>query len=88
MTPALDRCGVAGVMRRHVMETAKSQGIEIGEGRVVVAALNEVDEVFLTNSQFGVLPVASCGNLQWSVGQVTKSIMNLMAKHEIPECRL
>jgi 4-amino-4-deoxychorismate lyase len=32
MTPALDRCGVAGVMRRWVLEQAKDLRLSCGRG--------------------------------------------------------
>lgn len=62
VTPRLDHCGVAGVMRRWILETAPSAGVRIAEGRVSLAALLRADEVFLSNAVIGI----------WSVG----SIMN------------
>ncbi len=38
MTPALDRCGVAGVMRRWVLEQAKELRLRVWQGRLPVEA--------------------------------------------------
>jgi 4-amino-4-deoxychorismate lyase len=57
MTPALDRCGVAGVMRRWVLEQAGALRLRVWQGRVPVAAFAEAEEVFMTNAVAGVVPV-------------------------------
>lgn len=57
VTPTLDRCGVAGVMRRWVLETARRQQVYIEEGRVTLAQLRRADEIFLTNAVIGIWTV-------------------------------
>jgi 4-amino-4-deoxychorismate lyase len=86
-TPALDRCGVAGVMRRHVIETLRVQGIDTHIQAVNLAHLKNIDEVFVSNSQFGVMPVRSCGTMQWPVGVTTKHVMSILADNDVAECR-
>jgi len=86
-TPALDRCGVAGVMRRHVIEMLRAQGIDTHMKTVNLADLRNIDEVFVSNSQFGVLPVRSCGEMQWPVGETTKNVMSILADNGVVECR-
>jgi 4-amino-4-deoxychorismate lyase len=61
LTPRLDRCGIAGVMRRWVMEQADSLGLTALEGRVRWADLRRAEEVFLCNAVLG--PV-SVGEIQ------------------------
>jgi 4-amino-4-deoxychorismate lyase len=61
LTPRLDRCGIAGVMRRWIMEQAQSLGLIAVEGRVRWADLRRADEVFLCNAVLG--PV-SVGEIQ------------------------
>ncbi len=56
-TPALSRCGVAGVMRAQVMAAAAAQGIAVEEGRLGLKELAAADELFLTNSVIGLWPV-------------------------------
>jgi 4-amino-4-deoxychorismate lyase len=57
MTPALDRCGVAGVMRRWVLEQAKDLRLRVWQGRLPVEAFRDAEEVFMTNAVVGVVPV-------------------------------
>jgi 4-amino-4-deoxychorismate lyase len=58
MTPALDRCGVAGVMRRWVLEQAEDLRLRVWQGRLPVEAFCDAEEVFMTNAVAGVVPVA------------------------------
>ena len=57
-TPSLDRCGVAGVMRRFVLEQAASAGLRPFERRIRLEDLSAAEEVFMTNAVIGVMPVA------------------------------
>ena len=86
-TPSLERCGVAGVMRRLVLEALGEQGRGVEIVDLSVADLRAADEVFLTNSQFGALPVKDCDELAWPVGAVTRDVMHLLATRGIDECR-
>ncbi len=58
MTPLLDRCGVAGVMRRWVMEQALQMGMKPIERRIGMKEIQDADEVFMTNAVSGPMPVA------------------------------
>jgi 4-amino-4-deoxychorismate lyase len=57
-TPVLDRCGVAGVMRRWILEQAQRLNLQVEERRVQMADLARADEVFMSNAVAGVVPVA------------------------------
>ena len=57
VTPRLDRCGVAGVMRKKVLEVAKSLNIPAREERVTVKALQQAEGAFLTNSLLRLWPI-------------------------------
>lgn len=57
LTPRLDRCGVAGVMRRVVMREADALGFVVTETIADVDALLHAEEVFMTNIRWQVLPV-------------------------------
>jgi 4-amino-4-deoxychorismate lyase len=58
VTPRLDRCGVAGVMRRWVKEQAPDLALGAAEERIRVADLGEAEEVFMCNAIVGVVSVA------------------------------
>jgi 4-amino-4-deoxychorismate lyase len=86
-TPALVSCGVEGVMRRNVIEMLDATGTSVDVRDISEPELRGADEVFLTNSQFGVLPVRSCGEAVWTPGLVTRDVMSLLAAAGIAECR-
>jgi 4-amino-4-deoxychorismate lyase len=65
VTPALTRCGVAGVMRRHVLSLLDATGIDCSVRDVGVEELWTAAGVFISNSQFGILPVRRCGEHEW-----------------------
>jgi len=57
-TPKLDRCGIAGVMRRWVLEQASGLELAVTEGRLRWEDLTAADEVFMTNAVVGIVPIA------------------------------
>jgi 4-amino-4-deoxychorismate lyase len=57
MTPALDRCGVLGVMRRWVLEQAGELGLNACERTIRWRDLSEAEEVFMTNAVVGLRSV-------------------------------
>lgn len=73
-TPKLNRCGVAGVMRALVMESAPDLGRALVERSIPVDALHEADELFLTNSVIGIWPIRRIGVMDYPVGPVTREI--------------
>jgi 4-amino-4-deoxychorismate lyase len=70
MTPALDRCGVAGVLRGVVLELAA--GLMPVQVRALQPDdLRTADEVFLTNSLIGIWPVSAFEDHSYSRGILT-----------------
>jgi 4-amino-4-deoxychorismate lyase len=57
MTPVLDRCGVAGVMRRWILESAGELRLKPLERRLVWKDLRGAEEVFLSNAVVGLRSV-------------------------------
>ncbi len=78
LTPSLRRCGVKGVMRRTVIESAPAQGLEVEESDFAPGLLNESDEVFLTNAVFGIWPVRQLDQQQFEPGAVTRKLMRVL----------
>ncbi len=58
LTPCIDRCGVAGVMRRWVLGEARACGFKVEERRLRLARLARAEEMFVTNAVAGVVSVA------------------------------
>ena len=55
MTPLLDRCGVAGVMRKVVLREAGQAGIEVRTCDIPVEAVARVRALSLSNARLGLL---------------------------------
>lgn len=64
-TPVLDQCGVAGVTRARVMGAAGGCDLAAVETRLSLEDLRASDEVFLTNSVFGIWRVAQIERHAW-----------------------
>jgi 4-amino-4-deoxychorismate lyase len=65
MTPLLDRCGVAGIMRRWILECAASLGLRAVERRIRWEDLQSGEEVFMSNAVVGIRSVRTieCAHL-------------------------
>ncbi|MCF7223486.1 aminodeoxychorismate lyase [Marilutibacter chinensis] len=80
-TPAVDRCGVAGVCRGWVLDA-----LDVLETRLDVTDVETADAVFLCNAVRGILPVARLGTRHWADAtpghrQVTDLQARLAAAH-------
>ena len=58
ITPALDECGVAGVMRAAVIRAAEAQAIAVAVRDVQPAEVAAADALFVTSATRGLSPVA------------------------------
>jgi len=79
LTPRVDLCGVAGVMRRVVMSEAQRAGIPTREYVLRAEDLRRADEVFLTNARIGIWPVRVLDGRVLTPGPVTRRLQTLMA---------
>lgn len=77
-TPAIDLCGVAGVMRRVVLREATRAGITAMECALWPADLAAAAEVFLTNARVGIWPVGRLGDRTLIPGPVTRRLQSLL----------
>jgi 4-amino-4-deoxychorismate lyase len=74
-TPSLVRCGIKGVMRRAVLETARTLGLRAEESDLDLAEILAADELFVTNSLFGIWPVADLDGRRFAIGAITERLM-------------
>lgn len=86
LTPALDRCGVRGIMRRVILEEAVALGIPAREGVITQASVMAAGEVFISNSQRGIGPVTLCEDQPREVGRVTRRLMTALVRRGVREC--
>jgi len=81
LTPFIETCGVAGVMRAHLLETvAPALGIVTAEVHCERALLAGAQEVFVCNAVIGVWPVHCLGRKRWSPGPVTRRVQDHVAR--------
>ncbi len=73
-TPDLSQCGVAGVMRRWLLEQMQECGIKVNVGPVTLQDIELADEWFFCNSVYGVWPVSHWENRTWTVGPLTAQV--------------
>ena len=85
VTPDLSAAGIAGIMRRKVIETAHDGNIEVSVADLDLTRLKRADEVFLSNSQFGVVPVRELADRTLVPGAVTREIMQALKTNGIGE---
>jgi 4-amino-4-deoxychorismate lyase len=77
-TPRLDRCGVAGVMRRVVMRAAAEAGLAVEEMSLRQTDLDSAQEIFLTNARIGIWPVRAVHSRSLAPGTVTRRLQELI----------
>ena len=68
-TPPVERCGVAGVARAEVLARGVATVRDIG-----LDALVRADEVFLTSSLRGIVPVTAIDGRRLAVGETTRAL--------------
>lgn len=77
VTPEIVDCGVAGIMRSHIMAQAILHGISVHERKIKLDELYVADELFICNSIIGVWPVKQLADHHYkAIGEVTAQIMD------------
>ncbi|MEO7386812.1 MAG: aminodeoxychorismate lyase, partial [Gammaproteobacteria bacterium] len=79
LTPAVNRAGIAGVMRRVVLESAADAGIGVWVGDLPPAVIATATEVFVTNALTGIRPVRQLDFRTWPTGPVTRLLQMRLA---------
>jgi 4-amino-4-deoxychorismate lyase len=73
ITAPLHRCGVAGVTREWLMRQCA-----VVERDIARAEVESADELFLTGSLRGILPVARLGERRWTPGPTTRRLQRIL----------
>ncbi len=73
-TPVPD-CFLDGITRRTIISLAKARGIRVTERQIKPEELANAQEVFICGTAAEVTPVGSIENYNFTVGMVTKSLM-------------
>ncbi|MDX8378478.1 MAG: aminodeoxychorismate lyase [Gallionella sp.] len=82
ITPDLSRCGVAGVQRDRVLAYAKRAGIFVEVRDVDLHEVRMANEVFLTNSVFGLWSVSQFEQQHWTVFNLAEKIRWALADEQ------
>jgi 4-amino-4-deoxychorismate lyase len=79
LTPRIDQCGVAGVMRRVVLREARQTGVPTRECELRPPDVQQAEEVFLTNALIGIRPVRKLDDRDLTPGPVTRHLQSVLA---------
>ena len=80
-TPGLSLCGVAGVMRKKIINVAKEKGFAVYEKEFSKSELEMADELFLSNSLFGIWPIRIIAKTRFTkIGNITKQLQEEVRK--------
>lgn len=87
LTPSLDSGCLPGIGREVILELATTQGILVEERPVVLTDLHAADEIFLSSSTRGVIPVTKFDLRTLASGPVTKILSAAYREASGAECR-
>lgn len=73
-TPAPD-CFLDGITRRTVIGLARARGYEVVERVIMPEEMEDFEQCFLTGTAAEVTPVSEIGPYQFSVGEITRALM-------------
>jgi 4-amino-4-deoxychorismate lyase len=79
LTPDLSQSGVAGVVRRLVMDVAEQMGAPVSESRLTRADVLQADACYITNSLLGVRQVARLEQRRFNESSTINPIMKAAA---------
>lgn len=78
ITPALNRCGIAGVTRQRVIDMAHLLGLSVKIEPITMPKLLSADEVIITNSTYGALQAKSILQTVWSPTSLAADIRRIL----------
>ncbi len=82
ITPALSRAIVPGITRKTVIELAGDALITVKEENISSQLLMEADEIFLTNTSMGIVPVGNIGNHKVGDGDIGVITGKIIEKYQ------
>lgn len=79
-TPLIDRCGVKGVMRDHIISLSHREGVRVVEGRFSPSVLSEASEAFICNSLIGIWPIVALDHNHYKIGSITRKLQSILGR--------
>lgn len=86
LTPGLQRCGVAGIMRSVILDLAEQLQLEVRVCDLRPHDLSQADEVFLGNSLIGIWPVIEVDGRPYRKGPLTQRLQARLATYADHGC--
>lgn len=80
LTPELDGCGIKGILREMVIESAVAHNIGVSEKQLDQQSVLLADEMFVTNSVIGIWPVKQLDEQCFKVGRITRRMQQWYAE--------
>ncbi len=82
-TPGLNSCGVLGVMRETIIDSAHKLGIRTQLMSLSLADVQAADEVFMTNSVIGVWPVKCLNSASFNTFKISHKLLKYIIENEV-----
>ncbi|MBC8493207.1 MAG: endolytic transglycosylase MltG [Candidatus Thioglobus sp.] len=76
LTPGLNECGIEGTRRQLVLELAGQLNMSVEVCTLTMAELLECDEIFVTNSVMGIMPIRQVNEQIFAERTTTKKLNN------------
>lgn len=80
-TPALSEAGVQGTFRQAIVKEQTAYVVQIGN--FGLSEVKSADEVFISNSLMGIVPVTAVGGLSLPIGIHTRKLQKLMQSKDV-----
>jgi len=71
LTPSVDSGILEGITRNMVIDAARDKGVPVSETAISRAALSRADEVFITNTSMGIMPVHHVDAIRYKSRKIT-----------------
>ena len=79
VTPVLDQCGVAGIMRAVVLREAPAIGLQVRMADIPMSMLDQCRGLFVTNARLGVLPMTRINDRVLRTSDAVRSLAQRVA---------
>lgn len=84
-TPALNNCGIAGIVRKMVIHFGLRNNIVVLEQQIDKLSVLAADEIFITNSVIGIWPIKQLEKQCFEVGRITRMMQQWYAQARTAE---
>ncbi len=79
LTPSIERCGVAGILRGRILQAAEAVGIPVEVSEYMLDDLLDAEGVFLSNSVIGIWPVREFLDRRWQPHAIVRQLRQALS---------